>query len=214
MSATADRLRIHHSRRNTLTRTTFNVHAFGTLQYNNLTKHKAVHLSPIWLQQSTGGSGQWQMLRTTFLRQTTAINEDRQINALRNSSQFKKLMTLKVLTQVQWLWPSKGNSLHKNMSYDIQIIKICPFVFAQLTVLPNTPKSYALQVRHPKSAPYHDGIYNSCNRHFLDPHDTATQSASQSVQPFFAQLTAESVYTLERVAQFKKLLLQLMRLKN
>jgi len=38
--------------------------------------------------------------------------------------------------QLQSSQPSKGNSLRKNTSYDVQIVKIGSSVFAQLTLLP------------------------------------------------------------------------------
>jgi len=53
-------------------------------------------------------------------------------------------MPVKILMQVQSSWPPKGNSLHKNMSYDVQIDKIGPS-FLYSSPFYATHKSYALQ---------------------------------------------------------------------
>jgi len=54
-------------------------------------------------------------------------------------------MPLEILTHVQSLGPLRGNSLCKNTSHDVQIISDWSTrFFAQLTLLPNPPKSYAL----------------------------------------------------------------------
>jgi len=57
---------------------------------------------------------------------------------------FKKLLPLKILTQVQSPWPTQGNFLHKNTSHDIYI-EIGPSVFCTAHAFIQTPKSYALQ---------------------------------------------------------------------
>jgi len=46
-------------------------------------------------------------------------------------------LSVKILTQVQLSRPPRGNSLRKNTSYDVRMIKICPRVFTQPTLLPN-----------------------------------------------------------------------------
>jgi len=51
---------------------------------------------------------------------------------------------------VQSLQTPKGNSLHKNASYDVQIIKIGPSIFAQLMIYPNP--NFVCLASHPKCA--------------------------------------------------------------
>jgi len=66
-------------------------------------------------------------------------------------------MPLKILTQVQPSRTPKSNSLLKNTLYDVQIVKIGPLVFAQLTLLFNPPNPTLYNAfqsaRHLKSAP-------------------------------------------------------------
>jgi len=83
--------------------------------------------------------------------------------------------------QVQSSRPPKGNSLHKNTSYDVQTVKIGPpFLHARHFTQPQNPMLYnAFQSARPtKSAPSSEGICTPCNTCSLNPHDPTSQTAS------------------------------------
>jgi len=83
----------------------------------------------------------------------------------------------------------KGNFLRKNMSYDVQIVKIGPPVFCTAQPFTQPPKSYTLQclsvgqtlakVPIPVRA-----STSSCNTCSQDQPYSAFRTASRSVQPF------------------------------
>jgi len=90
----------------------------------------------------------------------------------------------------------KSNSLCKNMSYDSQIVKICPPIFDfctahHFTQAPNPQSSMlcnAFQLaRHPKSAPFHKGIYTQV---LPGPSRLSIINCISSGSAAFAQVTA------------------------
>jgi len=69
------------------------------------------------------------------------------------------------------------------MVYFYFIILIGPLFFAQLTLLPESPKSYALHGLHtPLTVPLRvDHLHLHLTHGSFSPHDTAPQTASRSV---------------------------------
>ena len=117
----------------------------------------------------------------------------------------QKLMALKILTQVQSPRPPKGNSLHKNMSYDVQIVKIGSPVFCTMHSLPFYPSPKILcftilfsnQLDTVKSALSRGDIYISIILYmFLGP---TRLSCISIVSAACAQHTTESPHTLQCV---------------
>jgi len=110
--------------------------------------------------------------------------------------EIKKLTPLKILAQVQSSRPPKGNSLCKNTSYDVQIVKIGPpfFTAHPFTQSPNHVLRCFLightlpKVPFPVAAPI-----SPCNTCSLDPSHSAFQTASRSVRPF-SHRSRQSLY--------------------
>ena len=79
--------------------------------------------------------------------------------------------------------PAKGNSLHKNTSYDLYIVKIRPPVSLHSSPFYPTPKSGALRcfqsARHPQKCSFPWGIYTPCNTCSQDPPHSVSQAASR-----------------------------------
>jgi len=96
--------------------------------------------------------------------------------------------------------PEKVTPCKKNTSYDTQIVKTGPPAFCTAHPFTQPPKSLnAFQsARHPKSPPSHGAptVYTPCNTCSLDPPDSPSQTASQSVQPFLHN-SRQSPYTLQ-----------------
>jgi len=95
-----------------------------------------------------------------------------------------KNMPLKFLPPVQSSWFQKGNSLLKNV---IQCV-YCQNQSTCFLLLPNpqNPMFYNTfqWVRHPKLPPLMEASTSPCYTCFLDPVNSAFQTASWSVQPF------------------------------
>jgi len=93
---------------------------------------------------------------------------------------------------------STSFQFHGNTSYDVAYIKICPSVFALFYA---TPKSYALQCfpigQDPQKCPFPPGYLHPRLIHgYLDSSDSASQSASRTIQPFLHSSSQILVYII------------------
>jgi len=119
--------------------------------------------------------------------------------------------------------PRKSNSLRKKVSYHhMMYTSFRSTCFLHSSAFYPTPKSYSLQYfsigQAPLKVPLVKASTSSTSSCSLDPPDLAFQTASRSVQPFLAQLMAETPYTLPcvlimRLCASKKLMMQLTRVK-
>ena len=97
-------------------------------------------------------------------------------------------MLLKILMQVQSLWPPKGNFLCRNMSvsYDVQITEIDPAVFYTAHTFTHLTRCYALQCssvgQTTHKYPFPWGTSTWCNTCSVKLSDSPSQTAPRSVQ--------------------------------
>jgi len=89
-------------------------------------------------------------------------------------------MPLKILTQVQSSDPQKAPPC-TNTSYDVEIVKIGPLVFAQLTLLPN-PQNFMLYIAF-QLARYHQLFHSPII--FITCSNVCYSSFALAVQPCF-----------------------------
>jgi len=80
-------------------------------------------------------------------------------------------------------------------------ISIGSAVFAQLTA--ERPYTMQWAALPPQNCPFHGGSEPNLIHDSLGPSEPITETAFRSVQPFFAQLTAECPYTLQWAAPLK-----------